>query len=397
MYHGRIQVTDPTAEQLIQKAKDLKPLLLEQGRNADALRQLPQETMSALLDARFFSIAAPQRYHGLELDLDVLLAVARELGRGCASTAWVMSLLGTHNWMAGQFPQLAQEEMFGDRGYLLAPAVFAPSGSATPVDGGYQISGRWRFASGSMHSSWFMVSALVEDDKDNLVGMRVAALPRKDVVIEDTWHTSGMRGTGSNDIVINKAFVPEYRSIPFEELLEGRAPGTQLSDNPIYRIPLVPYLSYTAAAPALGIGLGALDTFRDYLRERISMVGEKQLDKPAAQIRLAEADVELKAAGALLDSGVKRLLDCARSGASFSVDERAAYRAEACYIATMVKRAVDSLCEASGARAQFEDHPLQRFQRDINTLRGHVVFDLDSTMEMHGRVLLGLEPNQPLV
>lgn len=242
-----------------------------------------------------------------------------------------------------------------------------------------------------------MVSALVEDDRDNIVGMRVAALPLEDVVIEDTWHTSGMRGTGSNDIVIDKAFVPEHRSFPFEELLEGRAPGTLLSDNTMYRIPLVPYLSYTAAAPALGIGLGALDAFRDYLSERISMVGEKHLDKPAAQIRLAEGDIELKAAGALLDSGVKRLLDCARRGVSFTVDERASYRAEACYIATMAKRAVDSLCEASGARAQFEDHPLQRFQRDINTLRGHVVFDLDTTMEMYGRVLLGLGPNQPLV
>jgi 3-hydroxy-9,10-secoandrosta-1,3,5(10)-triene-9,17-dione monooxygenase len=248
-----------------------------------------------------------------------------------------------------------------------------------------------------MHSNWFMVSAMVEDKQDKLVGMRVIALPLEDVTIEDTWHTSGMRGTGSHDIVIEDAFVPEHRTFPFEELLEGRAPGTQLSDNPMYRVPLVPYLSYTAAAPALGLGLGALDTYRDYLQERVSMVGEKQLDKPAAQIRLARADMELKAAEALLDSGVKRLLDSARRGDTFTVAQRAGFRAEACYVATMVKGVVDSLCEASGARSQFEDHPLQRFQRDINTLRGHIVFDLDNTMEMYGRVLLGFEPNQPLV
>lgn len=390
-------MTEISAAQLIQRAKDLKPLLLEQARHADQIRQLPEQTLAALVEAQLFSIAAPQRYHGLEMDLDVLLAVAKEIGRGCASTAWVMSLLGTHNWMAGLFGERAQEEIFADRGYVLAPAVFAPSGSAVAVDGGYRINGRWRFASGSMHSNWFMVSAMVEDKQDKLVGMRVIALPLEDVTIEDTWHTSGMRGTGSHDIVIEDAFVPEHRTFPFKELLEGRAPGTQLSDNPMYRVPLVPYLSYTAAAPALGLGLGALDAYRDYLQERVSMVGEKQLDKPAAQIRLARADMELKAAEALLDSGVKRLLDCARRGDTFTVAQRAGFRAEACYVATMVKGVVDSLCEASGARSQFEDHPLQRFQRDINTLRGHIVFDLDNTMEMYGRVLLGFEPNQPLV
>jgi 3-hydroxy-9,10-secoandrosta-1,3,5(10)-triene-9,17-dione monooxygenase len=390
-------VTGISAEQLIQRAKDLKPLLLEQARHADQIRQLPEQTLAALIEAQLFSIAAPQRYQGLEMDLDVLLAVAKEIGRGCASTAWVLSLLGTHNWMAGLFGERAQEEIFADRGYVLAPAVFAPSGSAVATEGGYRINGRWRFASGSMHSNWFMVSAMVEDKQDKLVGMRVIALPLEDVTIEDTWHTSGMRGTGSHDIVIEDAFVPEHRTFPFEELLEGRAPGTQLSDNPMYRVPLVPYLSYTAAAPALGLGLGALDTYRDYLQERVSMVGEKQLDKPAAQIRLARADMELKAAEALLDSGVKRLLDSARRGDTFTVAQRAGFRAEACYVATMVKDVVDSLCEASGARSQFEDHPLQRFQRDINTLRGHIVFDLDNTMEMYGRVLLGFEPNQPLV
>lgn len=384
-------------EELVRRAEQLVPVLRERGREADALRRLPDSTLEELLEAQLFSIVAPRKYNGLEMALDDLLAVAKVIGRGCGSTGWVMSLLGTHNWMGGLFPEQAQEEMFGTRGYVLAPAVFAPSGSARAVAGGYRVSGRWRFGSGSMHSDWCMVSALVEDDADNLVGMRALALPRADLVIEDTWHTSGMRGTGSNDIVIEDAFVPEHRSMPFDALLEGRTPGAELSDNPMYRVPLVPFLCFTAAAPALGIGLGALDAFTDYLQERVSMVGEKFVDKPAAQIRLAEATMELAAAEALMDAGVQRLLDGARAGQVFTLDERATFRAEGCYVATMAKRAIDSLCEAAGARAQFEDHPLQRCQRDINTLRGHVVFDLDTTMEMQGRVQLGFGPNQPLV
>ena len=127
------------------------------------------------------------------------------------------------------------------------------------------------------------------------------------------------------------------------------------------------------------------------------MVGATFSDKPAAQVRLAEATMELRAAEALLDTGVARLLSRVRSGETLGVDERAAFRAEACYVATMAKRAIDQLCEGAGARAQFEDNPLQRCQRDINTLRGHVVFDMDTTMEMQGRVQLGYGPNQPLV
>ncbi len=384
-------------EELVRRAQELVPALRERGREADALRRLPEPTMRDLLAAQFFSIVAPQQHNGLEMDLDDLLAVAKVIGRGCGSTGWVLSLLGTHNWMGGLFPARAQEEMFGDRGYVLAPAVFAPSGTARAVEGGFRVSGRWRFGSGSMHSDWFMVSALVEDDADNLVGMRALALPLEDVSIEDTWHTSGMRATGSNDIVIDDAFVPEHRSMPFDQLLEGRTPGAELSDNPMCRVPLVPFLAFTAAAPALGIGLGALDAFTAYLKERVSMVGEKFVDKPASQIRLAEAAMELAAAEALLDRGVQRLLDGARRGHVFSLDERAQFRAEGCYVAAMAKRAIDMLCEAAGARAQFEDHPLQRCQRDINTLRGHVVFDLDTTMEMQGRVQLGFGPNQPLV
>jgi alkylation response protein AidB-like acyl-CoA dehydrogenase len=390
-------MSEPTRDTLVDRARAMVPELMARGQEADALRRLPDATMDELLANRFFSITAPREYGGLELDLDVLLDVAREVGRGCGSTAWVLSLLGTHNWMGALFPERAQEEMFGEKGYVLAPAVFAPSGKARRAEGGFEVQGRWRFGSGSMHADWFMISALVEGNEDDLAGMRVLLLPREDVVIEDTWKTSGMRGTGSQDIVIEGAFVPEHRTMAFDELLEGRTPGARRSDNPVYRIPLVPYLCYTAAAPALGIGLGALDVFRDYLKGRVNMVGQSQAERPAAQIRLAEATMELRSAEALMDEGVERLLRLAREGHPFTLDDRVRFRAEACYVATLVKRAVDSLCEASGARSQFEDHPLQRYQRDINTLRGHVVFDLDATMELQGRVMVGLPSNQPLV
>jgi len=383
-------MTAITREQLMNSARKVRELAAAKGDETESV-------LTEMIQGKLFSIVAPQSHNGLEMDIDVLLDAAREVGRGCGSTAWVLSLLGTHNWMGGLFPAETQQELFGDKGYLLAPATFAPSGTMRACEGGFRVSGQWKFGSGVMHSDWVMVSALEEDDQANMVGMRCIALPIGDVTVKDTWHTSGMRGTGSNDIVIDNAFVPARRTIPFFDLLEGTTEGGKLSANPVYRLPLIPYLAFTAAAPALGMGRGAVDAFGAYLKERVFMTGDAQKDKPAAQMRLAEANNEVSAAEALVEKGVRDMLGKVKSGEGFTLEDRVRYRSEACYAATLVKRAIDRLCEAAGARAQFQNHPLQRFQRDINTLRGHVVFDLDTTMEMQGRVLIGMPPNQPLV
>lgn len=390
-------MTAITRDVLMQNAARVREAAAKRADETEQLRQLPEATVRELIDGKLFSIVAPKQHNGLEMDIDVLLEAAREVGKGCGSTAWVLSLLGTHNWMGGLFPEQAQQELFGDKGYLLAPATFAPSGTMSACEGGFRVNGCWKFGSGVMHSDWVMVSALEEDDQANMVGMRCIALPIADVTIADNWHTSGMRGTGSNDIVIQDAFVPTHRTIPFFDLLEGTTEGGKASANPVYRLPLIPYLAYTAAAPALGMGRGAVDAFSEYLKERVFISGDAQKEKPAAQMRLAEAHNEVSAAEALVERGVQDMLAKVKSGEGFAIEDRVRYRSEACYAATLVKRAIDRLCEAAGARAQFKHHSLQRFQRDINTLRGHVVFDLDTTMELQGRVLIGMPPNQPLV
>ncbi len=385
-----------TAEQLLARASGMRETLLARGAEADALRRLPDATIDDFIDAQFFSIVAPRAYDGLELDIDVLLEVAKTVGRGCASSAWVLSLLGTHNWMGGLFPEATQRELFAD-GYLLAPAIIAPMGSIRRQGDDYIVNGRWMFGSGSCHASWVMLSALEMDDDDNITGLRCVAIPIAEVSVEDDWQTAGMRGTGSNSIAVDNVRVPARRTLPLQQMLDGTTEQGLASDNPMYRLPLVPYLSYTAAAPAIGLGLGAIDCFTEYLKQRVMMSGDTAQQKPAAQARLAESVNEVNAAQALVDSGVQRMLATIRSGATIDLEARIRHRGEACYAASLVKRAVDRLAESAGAKAQFESHPLQRYQRDINTLRGHVVFDLDMTMEMYGRSLLGLPNEQPLV
>lgn len=387
----------PDRTTLLERARQIAKQAAARGQEADRLRKLPDATINELIEAQLFSIAAPRSQNGLECDLDVLLEVAKALGQGCGSTAWVLSLLGTHNWMGCLFPARTQQELFASRGYVLAPATFAPTGRLVPVEGGYRLSGRWGFGSGSEHASWAMLSALEEDDQGQVIGLQCVVLPMSEVQLQDNWRTSGMRGTGSQDMLIEDAFIPSHHAVPFLDMLEGRTAAGLASANPMHRIPLIPFLAYTAAAPALGMGQGAVNAFSEYLQQRVNLIGEKQHEKPAGLMRLGEASMKVRAAEALLDRGVADLLSKARAGHVFSVEERVHYRAEACYVATLVKEAIDLLAEGAGARAQFEQHPLQRFQRDINTLRGHVVFDLDGTMELAGRAMTGLPPNQPLI
>ena len=390
-------MNSPTPVELLERARKLRPFVAERAREADRLRQLPQPTLDQLLEAQLFEIMAPRCYGGHELDLGVLLEAAAEIGRGCGSTAWVLALLGIHNWMFGLFPKELQDEVFEHGAPVLAPATFAPGGTLECVEGGFRLNGRWMYGSGAQHSSWAMVSCVVDDREGGAPDIRCIALPISDVRVEDTWHTSGMRGTGSHDLVIEDVFVPEHRAISFAGLLDGGSPGAEIHESRIYRLPLVPVLSYVASAPALGMARGAVDLFRERTATRLLRTGEAQIERSAAQIRLAEASLEVESAQLLVRRGVEELAQRSRAGEGFSLEDRARFRMEACYATALCKRAIDRVALGSGAGAQFEDCPLQRFQRDINTLVGHVIFDFDGTAELYGRVLLGLPPNHPLI
>ena len=211
------------------------------------------------------------------------------------------------------------------------------------------------------------------------------------------WTTSGTptgwRATGSNDIVAEDAFVPERRTISFAELAEGRAPGAALHAGSLYRIPLVPMLCFTAAAPALGGAQAALHHFDEYVRTRVLAysLGEVQKDAPSARIRLGQATARLQAATALFEGTVRNLDETYQSGGKFSRLERAACRLASAHVVAECKRTVNDLCDGAGASIHYLDSPLNRIQRDLNTLSGHAVFDYDRASDLYGRVALDVD------
>jgi len=371
-------------ENLVERARELAPGLAERAQRAEELRRLPDETIAELTEAGFLEVLVPESLGGRELDLATLSGIARELGAGCASTGWVSAIYMLHNWLLALFPEEAQHEAFADRPYVLVPCTLAPPGKAEPAPGGFRVSGRWSWGTGIMHADWVMVLGLEPE------GPRVFLLPAAEVAVHDVWYTSGMRGTGSNDIEVVDRFVPRHRTLSLVDLAGGNTPGGALHPGELYRWPMVPVLTLAGAAPLLGAAEGLLARFTQRLQERVLVYsGVRQRDRTPAQMRLARATIELRSARLLLDDAIAGLQNTPRE--EYGLRERARARLVGAQVVAAARTVVSDLCLAAGASAQLMHQPFQRVQRDLNTISGHVIYDLDETYALYGQVALGLE------
>ena len=387
------QAIPTPARELVARARALTPMLAAHAAEAERLRKPVDAVIKALEEAEVFKLMVPRRYGGLELDLDTFFEVGVALGEGDASMAWVTNFYIEHNWILCQFPASFQQGLFTGRSYVLAPAMLAPSGVATREGEGYRLRGRWQWASGVMHGDWVIPGAL-EQTPEGKPDPRWFALPVSQVKVEDTWYVEGMSGTGSNDVVIEDVYIPAERSVSMLEMGSGHGPGSRLHDGPLYRTPMLPILTLAAAMPALGQARTAVRNFRERLAKRSLLTGIKQVDKPAAQMRLARAQVEVRAAELLMRDTIADV--CTRRN-SATIEDRARWAAQLAMAVDQCKRVIQTVIEASGAHAHFLDHPLQRALRDVNTISCHVVFDLDGRLEAFGRLLLGKDSGGALL
>jgi len=372
---------------------DFVACLAQRAAEAEDLRRLPDATIADFRASGMARLLLPKRYGGEQAPFPAILEPVRRMAHGCASSAWTLGFYILHNWMLALFDEQAQDEVFAD-GPVLCPAPLAPTGRGVPVDGGVRLSGRWSWATGIMAADWVMVGALCGPD-DGLYPA-LAVIPAKDVAVEDVWHTDGMRGTGSHDVVVDGVVVPEHRLVKLADVYGGTAPGAELHDASPYRWPMVPALSLLAAMPALGAAEHVADLFATRLGERVlAYSGVAQKQQPAAQIRLGDARVRLRALNGLLGDTVATIEAMVDDGAHIPRQVRAAARVAAAHIVHESRSVVADLLESSGASAHFLHNPLQRAKRDIDVICGHVVFDYDMSRELAGALEVGV-PISPI-
>jgi alkylation response protein AidB-like acyl-CoA dehydrogenase len=372
---------------------DFVACLAQRAAEAEDLRRLPDATIADFRASGMARLLLPARYGGEQAPFPAILDPVRRMAHGCASSAWTLGFYILHNWMLALFGEQAQDEVFAD-GPVLCPAPLAPTGRGVPVDGGVRLSGRWSWATGIMAADWVMVGALC--GPDDAMYPALALLPAQDVVVEDVWHTDGMRGTGSHDVIVTDTTVPEHRLVKLTDIYGGAALGAGLHDGTAYRWPMVPALSLLAAMPALGAAERVADLFATRLGERVlAYSGVAQKQQPAAQIRLGDARVRLRALNGLLDDTVAMIETMVTDGTRIPRSVRAQARVAAAHIVHEARAVVADLLESSGASAHFLHNPLQRAKRDVDVICGHVVFDYDVSRELAGALEIGV-PISPI-
>jgi 3-hydroxy-9,10-secoandrosta-1,3,5(10)-triene-9,17-dione monooxygenase len=375
-----------TAGELRRRALALVPVLRDRAARTEGLRQIPPETVQDLLSSGLIRIGNPPRYGGSAAEYDAVFDVGYELGRACGSTAWCYCLWTAHNWWVGHFPEQAQEEFFAGGPDTLASSGLNPGGAkAEPVTGGLRVSGRWGFSSGCDAASWVILAVPGHN------GPVWVLVPRPDYEILDTWFTSGMRGTGSKDIVVREAFVPSHRVMDPSRAGDGEWTGWRLHQRLSYRLPFRCMTGWGLLVPLIGMAQGAVDEFTSRLRGT-SGPG-RTADSPLVHVRLAEAAVEVDAAWELHKRCIRGMLGKAERGEEFTNIERARYRRDKSFAARLCVQAVNRLFEASGGRAIAESEAIQRFHRDVHAGAHHQGLSWDVAAEDYGRQALGLPPN----
>ncbi|WOF42396.1 hypothetical protein KNJ79_14535 [Sphingopyxis indica] len=396
---SREELAALTPEELVRRTTALKPLVAAHAAECEALRRPVDAVWNAIRKTGVFYHFVPRRYGGLEFDIDSFIDAMLPIAEGCASTGWVTAFCVEHNWMLAQFPETLQDETFGgDFPYIIAPGATNPPGVAQPVDGGYRLTGRWKWGTGIMHADWVMITGMIPGE--NPPRQLFLAVPAGEVEVLDTWHVDGMIGTGSNDIRCEDVFVPEHRVMDMGEMRMGCAPGATIhAHNPIYRMPMTPFLAITAAIAAVGVARSAVENFRERIGVR-TMLGTtvKQVEKASAHMRLGEAAAKTQTAEMILrDVGRRNVALTEAAGTGLvSNEDRIALRAQVALAMDLCRDAVRLLVEGAGSSAHMLSSPLQRAMRDINVMASHVVYDFDAATELLGRSLIGLPPNTPV-
>jgi alkylation response protein AidB-like acyl-CoA dehydrogenase len=366
--------TDVTTAPVLTRARQVAELARGMADQIDSARRLPPELVEALRDSGLLRAGAPVEAGALELPAGTALRCAEEVARGDASAGWCVSIGITSTLLVAYLPPQSRDELFGD-GRGLAAGVWAPQGKATRVPGGVVVSGRWAFCSGITHAD-VLFAGCVLDDKPAVV-----ALPTEQLQILDTWHTLGLRGTGSHDTVAEEVFVPDERVL---SIFDG-----PVIDRPLYRFPPFGFFAACITAAALGNARAAIDNFVDLAGTKKGVAASRTLaQRSTVQVAVATAESALEAARAGYYQAIESAWQAAEDGPSVPLAARTRLRLAATHGARVSADVVRSMYDLAGGSAIYDGAPLQRRLRDAFTATAHFQVN-EASRELPGRILLG--------
>lgn len=385
-------LSSPAAQDVIRSAEALAPVL--GARRADCARhaRVPEATIEDFHSAGFFKLLQPGEYGGHEMDPQVFYTVLQDIARTCMSSAWVLGVVGVHNWQLNLFDDEAAAEVWGDDSSVLISSSYAPVGRVTPVDGGFRLSGKWSFSSGCEHCDWVFLGAVVptEDAPWDMRNYRTFLLPAADYSIVENWDVVGLKGTGSHDIVVDDVFVPEHRT---HNGREDRGGLKFMHKAPLYRLPFMQVFSRAVSTPTLGAAQGALEKFVELAKTRQSGPVPMR-DDPSAKRLAADVDSALARRRHELLHDFDAMMARARAGESAALKDRARYRHNTATVADECVALSSRMLKAAGSSGIRNHSPLLQQHLDILASQAHVANIADTFAVNHGGMLFGQDSTE---
>jgi alkylation response protein AidB-like acyl-CoA dehydrogenase len=370
-----------TTEPILDAVKALTPSIAVRAEEIERARRLPPDLVDELIAAGCFRMLVPRSHGGAELDLPVQMQVLEELARADASVAWNVSIGAEGPVLFRMLPRASFDALYAAGPDVIMAGAVPPTGTAAPVEGGYRVTGQWPFASGCQHAHWFVGHCVVDDGREPPGRMMV--LPPSDVEIKDTWSVSGLCGTGSHDVVVNGAFVPDELSFVL-----GSEPSV---DVPPLRIPEVTRAAIQFASVTIGVARGALDEILALALDKTPTFAEEPLaSNPLFQNQFGEAETQLRAARTALHAEADIVWAKAQAGSPFTPEDRAHVRGTATWVARTAAAVVTTAYQAGGSSSLYTSNPLQRRLRDAHALTQHLTMKADTFTKV-GAVLAGQE------
>lgn len=376
-------------QDLVARATALVPLIREYAQESSEARRVVPEVMSALEDAGLFKLFIPRRYGGHGANMATAVETIAEISRGDGSTAWAASLLNVCTWFASTFSDDAQDEIFGTNPNAKVCGIFTPGSKSERVDGGYLVSGRWPYSSGSFAADWATLGIAI-DVPEGEDPRALAAIPSSAWTIEPTWFVAGMKGSGSDTIVVEDYFVPDHMVQRFPEMREARFLTSHVEEQNSH-MAFIPVAALILVAPQLGLARHAMERTRAKLPDKpvAYSVYAAAKDSPTHQLGVANAATKFHLAELLMRQACLDIDSNASSGQLPTMEIRGRIRNDTGLVAELVKDGIDSLLTANGAGSFADANTMSRIWRDAEIAGRHAYVSPEVGKEVYGKLLLG--------
>jgi 3-hydroxy-9,10-secoandrosta-1,3,5(10)-triene-9,17-dione monooxygenase len=377
------------------KVPDLLDIVSAHATENETLCRLCPSVLNEMRDGALFRALQPRRFGGKEADVKAFFDQQIEIAASDMSSGWLFGVMGVLAFHLALFPDEAQSDVWESNSDALMACSYMQTGKAVAVSGGYELTGAWRFASGADYADWFMLGARIE--RDGAHEPVIFLVPGVDVTIRRTWQPAGLRGTGSQDLAIERCFVPSHRMHGIRERFLGKSPGLDYNRGALYRIPLPQLLLRVVSVPAIGALRGGLSALIDHNKIRVDIGGQRVAANSAVQLTVGEVAADIEEMIAVLHNALRQLSDAAAEGRDLPLQTRMIFRLQASRMADRCCRLMHQVFIAAGASGLTSDAPFGRILADIQASRQHIANQFQQFGQTLGASLLGIEIEDSLL